>query len=460
MEEKKSESHSWGELYETMQTLEGEWTDRILEKGFEIMKKLDSAKTINEVETIVRENPLTTYELNRINSLCLDGIYFSSITSISDLIKTKPQYVEACKYYVANFGTRLDFSQEQISYLLEIACKWGRKEMAQILLNNISTETLKQKYDRSYFTVLEKSLKNAIEYGHAEVVELLPPTTSFRNSYIRTVSIEMAKVLLAKNYSEPQYLMDVAIGRPNNYTKNQDWKYTKNIELAKFLLENYFDAFLVQHYLGYHINSCSLVYYFHEACLRDFRELVEILLRSQYKTYITFSAETFVCSSEQIAKILLPYTNQYEQILMISANRSDKKRWLLLDSIILSQEVLDRCLVNACENCCLPLIQFLVEKGANVHYDNNAAIFASCRHRHEQSIKFLLSKGADIYAENEKCLIFAASFDDMIGPLSLILDAYSPENRKKGYEKALTLAYENNRPMNAAFLNMRYTEKN
>jgi ankyrin repeat protein len=56
----------------------------------------------------------------------------------------------------------------------------------------------------------------------------------------------------------------------------------------------------------------------------------------------------------------------------------------------------------------LEVVKFLVEKGANIHADNNLALRCASKYGHLEIVKFLVKNGADIHADNDRVLKLAS----------------------------------------------------
>jgi hypothetical protein len=78
-------TYSWGELYDTLKEMEAKGDshqDPLFTRVFQLFEALDAAKTLVEIKKIVKDCPLTEFEINRINSSCLDGIIKSILIFI------------------------------------------------------------------------------------------------------------------------------------------------------------------------------------------------------------------------------------------------------------------------------------------------------------------------------------------------------------------------------------------
>lgn len=152
-------TYSWGELYETLNTMSkngDEHQDPLFTRAFELFKKLDNAVGKKQVKKLLKKYNFTEEELNRINSPCLDGI---------------------------------------------LKCINQRFSLCALLRKNCSIETLKYFLDRG---VCRRSITNAIRYDRLDAVKLFIERGAdikmrqkeFLISACEDVSVKCAKFLI------------------------------------------------------------------------------------------------------------------------------------------------------------------------------------------------------------------------------------------------------------------------
>ena len=56
----------------------------------------------------------------------------------------------------------------------------------------------------------------------------------------------------------------------------------------------------------------------------------------------------------------------------------------------------------------MEVVKLLIEKGSNIHVDDDYALKWSAINGHLPVVKFLIKKGADIHAKNNRALIWSA----------------------------------------------------
>lgn len=153
-----SQNYSWGTLYETLATCEGDHEDKSLQKIFSLFHRLDSATTLNEIKTLLKETPLTDYEKNRVNSACYDGLLVSAFKKhpLYTLIRIYPEYLDTCKFYLSKKIL------EETS-LLYRACEYRREKIVNILLD------YKICIDNLFFTAVEP----AVLQGYLPIIQIL-----------------------------------------------------------------------------------------------------------------------------------------------------------------------------------------------------------------------------------------------------------------------------------------------
>lgn len=123
-------TYSWGELYETLKDMEekGDWVeDPLFRRILNLFPRLENAP-FTEVQRILRTEPFTETELNRINSPCLDGLIACVPFHLTDMKKIyENSYTETYKFCLDK-GMPLDnFSSILVEY--------GNKPILQIYLD-------------------------------------------------------------------------------------------------------------------------------------------------------------------------------------------------------------------------------------------------------------------------------------------------------------------------------------
>ena len=58
----------------------------------------------------------------------------------------------------------------------------------------------------------------------------------------------------------------------------------------------------------------------------------------------------------------------------------------------------------------LEVVKFLLEKGANIHAQDDYALRSATENHHLEIVKFLLEKGANIHAQDDDALILASMY--------------------------------------------------
>jgi len=67
------------------------------------------------------------------------------------------------------------------------------------------------------------------------------------------------------------------------------------------------------------------------------------------------------------------------------------------------------------------VVKFLIEKGSNVHADNDYALIWASYNGHLGVVKFLIEKGANVHADNDRALIWA-SYNGHIKTLKFLIE--------------------------------------
>lgn len=137
MDSEEKFTYSWGELYETLKGMEknGDFIeDEFFQKVFKLFDRLDKINSYQEIQEILQEFTLTEYEINRINSSCLDGIIFSinikywqPYTAVC-----KIKFFETAKYYLKH----IEKSKCNRYDMLAGACECGNFDLVKLLVEN------------------------------------------------------------------------------------------------------------------------------------------------------------------------------------------------------------------------------------------------------------------------------------------------------------------------------------
>lgn len=117
----------WGEMYDTLYEMKDELKDASFLKCLQLVDSLEKSSTLTEIKNSIDSYPLTTYELNRFNSLCLDGIINTIDNSdpLLALIRTSDNF----QTFVYYFGKKFCSTK----HIAEI-CLFGRTKMLEYVL--------------------------------------------------------------------------------------------------------------------------------------------------------------------------------------------------------------------------------------------------------------------------------------------------------------------------------------
>lgn len=188
----ETHTYSWGEFYETTKACEN--YEEIKEK-FAIFPALDKAKTWEEIREIIL--PLTSDQVNWLNSPCLDGLrsvrFRETHNFVFDLCYDLTDYVETLKFLVEKNLVRLEDinifnftvacdkgSVETVNWMISLkridingrnytttplthTCNSGQLEVAKILIEN----------GADLHTDRDRPLLVSCEHGHIEIVKFL-----------------------------------------------------------------------------------------------------------------------------------------------------------------------------------------------------------------------------------------------------------------------------------------------
>jgi hypothetical protein len=189
MDEKKLSIHSWGELYETLLEMKEKGDDphdELFARVFDLFPKLDKAQTLTEVREIIDKDAwFTKTELDRINSLCLDGILntinVNGTTPMSALVSDHAKYLETLKFYATKVKEDDIFSGIFYSIIN------NRNEIFEVLLPFMDDKSSMKKYivwlcsilDRKKFLEMTAVQKSTWLKQHTERPDFLRYNYSF-----------------------------------------------------------------------------------------------------------------------------------------------------------------------------------------------------------------------------------------------------------------------------------------
>lgn len=142
---KSKHLYSWGPLYETMMEFSEPWRDPLFERAFHLFYKLDMAENIETVIELLEQYKFTEYELNRINSPCLDGLI--AINDWQSNINFRPEVnsdTKWCYMSVIEFPRKDTFlyvleKTQKYDLLLWHTISHNKVDLYNLYCDNIST---------------------------------------------------------------------------------------------------------------------------------------------------------------------------------------------------------------------------------------------------------------------------------------------------------------------------------
>lgn len=305
-------TYSWGPLYDAVKECENYEEER---KKFAVFEALDKATTKEEAKQII--TPLIQYEIDWLNSPCLDGLVAIRCDSIASLAGPERDYSETCKYYLSkNWASKKD-----IEHLFLSCCLHNSVKILTLLAENNLLIHNRLNYDR-----LNYSLETACQLGYTEIVRIL-----LENGANVKYNGESA-LYLARNHTE---LIKLLVEKGADIHKGDDFIFVnacerKNVEIVKFALsynpENLLDAFTI-------------------VAQENHTEILQILLDHLYtyslsvtniEKYRSFMVDTtfekaFECNSFDVFKLLLNYKPDTNNIKRKFPERLEMAK-IILDS--------------------------------------------------------------------------------------------------------------------------------
>lgn len=178
---KSKHLYSWGPLYETLMEFTEPIQDELFQRAFELFYKLDMAKNIETVIELLDQYKFTEYELNRINSLCLDGLI--AINNWCSNINFRPELssdTKWCYMSVIEFPRKDTFlyvleKTQKYDLLLWYTIYHNKVDLYNLYCDNISTNV-----SRSCISLLCQNNKH-------ELLEKLLNTQQFNKDHLNCI---------------------------------------------------------------------------------------------------------------------------------------------------------------------------------------------------------------------------------------------------------------------------------
>lgn len=202
MNEKK---YDWGELHDTLREMETELEDTSFLKCLRLVTALENSRTLEGIRNSVDMFPLSEYELDRFNSLCLDGIV-NTIYNLDPLLTLilRTNNVRAFKYYSSR-----GFLQE--CHVVQL-CKLGRTEMLEFAIDEKCFESYGS-FDiyRLSSVIIYDEINNNCNIGYLTAAYGNMDTTQMFLEKFPHYSTEIIKASLAtKNIKMTKMIIDIA----------------------------------------------------------------------------------------------------------------------------------------------------------------------------------------------------------------------------------------------------------
>lgn len=109
--------------------------------------------------------------------------------------------------------------------------------------------------------------------------------------------------------------------------------------------------------------------------------------------------------------------------LLLIATRNGDTAWVdrLIEKEDCPQDLLNSTFVEACKCGHTPIMEYLFNKGANIHFESNKGLRRACQEGRVAAVEFLLSKGVDSYVWYHAPLRIACS-RGCVDTLKILLD--------------------------------------
>lgn len=410
--EQKSKAYSWGEFYETTLACEGNSLALIdpvggyseeQRKRFAVFEALDKAATVEEIKEII--SPLMSYEINWLNSPCLDGIIFAVLTGpaespIETIIKSKTdEYHEACRYF---------FSKKIVNCSFVKACENGLVNIVRVFFDY---RTHRPKLPRTSYNEFCLEMMPIIKYAIRKKTGLkgnelgLAVASEIEERWKNISTIEREKYNHIRDEKKREYeekmrihIFDFEDSHINSALVSAcEEGYT---ELVKLLLEKGADIhteesnslrraskhghieivkLLLENGANIHAGKDSALYV---SCVNGHTDIVKLLVEKGADIYTTSALQQAAYKGHiEIAKFLLSTLRQREKFP--------------------EKEILSDILNVAAQRGHFEITKLMLENGADIHYNNDVALRVTSS---IEIAKLLLQYGANVHAEDDEAL--------------------------------------------------------
>lgn len=339
-------TYSWGEFYETAKICSEYGEEE--KKKFAVFEALDNAKTLQEIKEIIK--PLTEYEINWLNSPCLDGIVYTITDPEKKLLEK--EFVETYKYYKERTWAMLD---------LEDISRKGFTEIAKILVKDATIDKI----------IL--SLQTGSLNGHIDIVKMLyqyVPNNEYKYYYLSKCFDEATR----NGHNEIlEFFLDKVDKITITHALHTACVYGRT-DTVKFLLKH-----------GANINAIERLLYC--VCYSNYTEIAKILIENKIKLHENGYSETNQCCISGNTEIL-------DMLIQYGANIQHGE--FLLSAVINSQ---------------YEIVKLLFRHATYQNHILQFSLSRAIRNKNTEIAKFLLGRNATAQESDLKTAILNGDYE-------------------------------------------------